>query len=172
VSLTLSGQTKQPEGSSALGRQCPQPFRRFVAKINRCHLVPSCLLPETALVCRMRDPVIHGSQRRAPSRFWHARPISLIRRSPEPHAHARALWIRSSDWRPGRWPLSGERISGRRRASRRNAQTTVIVVGRTGGRAESPQLLPTRDVDITYDVTLPSQPRVRERVRSAAKVAG
>jgi transposase InsO family protein len=32
-------------------------------------------------------------------------------------------------------------------------------------RAESPQLLPTRDVDITYDVTLPSQPRVRERVR-------
>ena len=39
-------------------------------------------------------------------------------------------------------------------------------------RAESPQLLPTRDVDITYDVTLPSQPRVRERVRSAAEVAG
>src|SRR6516164_2217454 len=32
-------------------------------------------------------------------------------------------------------------------------------------RAESPQLLPTRDVDITYDVTLPSQPRVRERMR-------
>jgi hypothetical protein len=32
-------------------------------------------------------------------------------------------------------------------------------------RAESPQLLPTHDVDITYDVTLPSQPRVRERVR-------
>jgi hypothetical protein len=32
-------------------------------------------------------------------------------------------------------------------------------------RAESPQLLPTRDVDITYNVTLPSQPRVRERVR-------
>jgi hypothetical protein len=31
-------------------------------------------------------------------------------------------------------------------------------------RAE-PQLLPTRDVDITYDVTLPFQPRVRERVR-------
>ncbi len=30
-------------------------------------------------------------------------------------------------------------------------------------RAEPPQLLPTRDVDITYDVTLPSQPRVRER---------
>jgi hypothetical protein len=32
-------------------------------------------------------------------------------------------------------------------------------------KAESPQLLPTHDVDITYDVTLPSQPRVRERVR-------
>ena len=32
-------------------------------------------------------------------------------------------------------------------------------------KAESPQLLPTRDMDITYDVTLPSQPRVRERVR-------
>jgi len=32
-------------------------------------------------------------------------------------------------------------------------------------RAEPPQLLPTRDVDITYDVTLPSQSRVRERVR-------
>jgi hypothetical protein len=32
-------------------------------------------------------------------------------------------------------------------------------------RAESPQLLPTRDVDITYDVTLPSQSRVRERMR-------
>ena len=32
-------------------------------------------------------------------------------------------------------------------------------------KAEPPQLLPTRDVDITYDVTLPSQPRVRERVR-------
>ncbi|MGC2833422.1 MAG: hypothetical protein WA238_04315, partial [Methylocella sp.] len=32
-------------------------------------------------------------------------------------------------------------------------------------RADPPQLLPTRDVDIAYDVTLPSQPRVRERVR-------
>jgi hypothetical protein len=32
-------------------------------------------------------------------------------------------------------------------------------------KAESPQVLPTRDMDITYDVTLPSQPRVRERVR-------
>jgi len=32
-------------------------------------------------------------------------------------------------------------------------------------RAEAPQLLPTRDVDVTYDVALRSQPRVRERVR-------
>ena len=32
-------------------------------------------------------------------------------------------------------------------------------------RAEPPNLLPTRDVEITYDVTLPSQPSVRERVR-------
>ena len=32
-------------------------------------------------------------------------------------------------------------------------------------RAETPQLLTTRDVDVTYDVTLPSQPRVRERMR-------
>jgi hypothetical protein len=32
-------------------------------------------------------------------------------------------------------------------------------------KAESPQLLPTRDVDITYDVILASQPRVRERMR-------
>jgi hypothetical protein len=33
-------------------------------------------------------------------------------------------------------------------------------------RAEdSPVLLPTRDVDVTYDVTRPQKPRVRERVR-------
>ena len=32
-------------------------------------------------------------------------------------------------------------------------------------RAEAPQLLPTHDVDVTYDVALRSQPRVRERVR-------
>jgi hypothetical protein len=30
---------------------------------------------------------------------------------------------------------------------------------------EQPKLLPTRDVDITYDVTRPQQPKVRERVR-------
>ena len=39
-----------------------------------------------------------------------------------------------------------------------------LLVG-PSARAEPPQLLPTRDVDITYDVTLRSQPRVRERVR-------
>ncbi len=32
-------------------------------------------------------------------------------------------------------------------------------------RAEPSQLLPTSDVDVVYDVTLQSQPRVRERVR-------
>ena len=45
--------------------------------------------------------------------------------------------------------------------------TTVLASLLIGplAKAESPQLLPTRDMDITYDVTLPSQPRVRERVR-------
>ena len=45
--------------------------------------------------------------------------------------------------------------------------TTVLaslLVGKAGAE-QPPHLLPTRDVDITYDVTLPSQPRVRERVR-------
>ena len=32
-------------------------------------------------------------------------------------------------------------------------------------RAEAPQVLPTRDVDVTYDGALRAQPRVRERVR-------
>jgi hypothetical protein len=42
-----------------------------------------------------------------------------------------------------------------------------LLVGKAG--AEQPtQLLPTRDVDIIYEVTLPSQPRVRERVRYLA----
>jgi hypothetical protein len=40
----------------------------------------------------------------------------------------------------------------------------ILLIGPVA-RAEAPQLLPTRDVDITYDVTLSSQPRVRERVR-------
>jgi hypothetical protein len=42
-----------------------------------------------------------------------------------------------------------------------------LLVGKAG--AEQPtQLLPTSDVDIIYEVTLPSQPRIRERVRYLA----
>ena len=42
-----------------------------------------------------------------------------------------------------------------------------LLIGKAG--AEEPtRLLPTRDVDINYDVTLPSQPRIRERVRYRA----
>ena len=42
-----------------------------------------------------------------------------------------------------------------------------LLIGKAG--AEEPtRLLPTRDVDIIYDVTLPSQPRIRERVRYRA----
>ena len=40
-----------------------------------------------------------------------------------------------------------------------------LLVGSAAGAEKPPQLLPTSDVDITYDVTLPSQSRVRERVR-------
>jgi hypothetical protein len=40
-----------------------------------------------------------------------------------------------------------------------------LLVGSAAGAEKPPQLLPTSDVDITYDVTLPSQPRIRERVR-------
>jgi hypothetical protein len=45
--------------------------------------------------------------------------------------------------------------------------TAVLVALLIGpvARAEAPQLLPTRDVDIAYDVTLQSQTSVRERVR-------
>jgi hypothetical protein len=50
------------------------------------------------------------------------------------------------------------------RCLRPTAVLASLLVGPVA-RAEPPQLLPTRDVDITYDVTLPSQPRVRERVR-------
>jgi hypothetical protein len=51
--------------------------------------------------------------------------------------------------------------------------TAVSFLVGPAARAEPPQLLPTRDVDIIYDVTLPSQPRVRERVRwLAADPAG
>jgi hypothetical protein len=42
---------------------------------------------------------------------------------------------------------------------------TVLLAG-SGSRAEEqPKLLPTRDVDVRYDVTRPQQPKVRERVR-------
>jgi hypothetical protein len=44
------------------------------------------------------------------------------------------------------------------------AALVTLLIGPVA-RAEAPQLLPTRDVDITYAVTLSSQPRVRERVR-------
>ena len=53
---------------------------------------------------------------------------------------------------------------------RRVLATTVLaslLVGKAGAE-QPPQLLPTRDVDIVYEVTLPSQPRVRERVRYLA----
>ena len=41
------------------------------------------------------------------------------------------------------------------------------LVGKAGAE-EPPRLLPIRDVDIIYEVTLPSQPRIRERVRYLA----
>ena len=40
-----------------------------------------------------------------------------------------------------------------------------IVAGRTGRRGRKAALLPTQDVDVSYDVALPSQPRIRERMR-------
>ena len=42
-----------------------------------------------------------------------------------------------------------------------------LLIGKAGAE-KPPQLLPTRDVDIIYEVTLPSQPRIRERVRYLA----
>ncbi|MDR3423122.1 MAG: hypothetical protein P4L80_18115 [Xanthobacteraceae bacterium] len=44
---------------------------------------------------------------------------------------------------------------------------TVLALLLAGSIVEAagPQLLPTRDVDITYDVTRPQQPKIRERVR-------
>jgi hypothetical protein len=40
-----------------------------------------------------------------------------------------------------------------------------LLAGCPSWAAETPQLLPTRDVDITYDVTRPQQPKIRQRVR-------
>jgi hypothetical protein len=42
-----------------------------------------------------------------------------------------------------------------------------LLVGKAGAE-QPPQLLPTSDVDIIYQVTVPSQPRIRERVRYLA----
>ena len=41
----------------------------------------------------------------------------------------------------------------------------LLLVGTPIRAAERPQLLPTRDVDITYDVTRPHQPKIRQRAR-------
>jgi hypothetical protein len=47
------------------------------------------------------------------------------------------------------------------------AVLALLLVGKAGAE-QPPRLLPTSDVDIIYEVTLPSQPRVRERVRYLA----
>jgi len=41
----------------------------------------------------------------------------------------------------------------------------LLLAGSQGWSEEQPKLLPTRDVDISYDVTRPQQSKVRERVR-------
>jgi hypothetical protein len=54
-------------------------------------------------------------------------------------------------------------------SARRQLVPVVILATLLGGSAcladDRPTLLPTRDVDIRYDVTRPQQPKVRERVR-------
>jgi hypothetical protein len=45
------------------------------------------------------------------------------------------------------------------------AALALVLVAPSAGAEEKPQLLPTRDVDITYDVTRPPQTIIRERVR-------
>jgi hypothetical protein len=45
------------------------------------------------------------------------------------------------------------------------ASVMLPLVGAAAAAQEQPKLLPTRDVDITYDVTRPQQPKTRERVR-------
>jgi hypothetical protein len=42
---------------------------------------------------------------------------------------------------------------------------TVLLAGSDSRAEDQPKLLPTRDVDVRYDVTRPQQPKVRERVR-------
>jgi len=44
----------------------------------------------------------------------------------------------------------------------------LLLAGSLGRAEEQPPLSPTRDVDITYDVTRPHQPKIRERVRWSA----
>jgi hypothetical protein len=41
----------------------------------------------------------------------------------------------------------------------------LLLAGGSSRAADAPQLSPTRDVDITYDVTRPQQPKIRQRVR-------
>jgi len=45
------------------------------------------------------------------------------------------------------------------------AALALLLVGSPPRAEERPQLFPTRDVDITYDVTRPQEPKIRERVR-------
>ncbi len=45
------------------------------------------------------------------------------------------------------------------------AALALLLVGPALRAEAQPQLFPTRDVDIIYDVTRPQQPRIRERVR-------
>jgi hypothetical protein len=45
------------------------------------------------------------------------------------------------------------------------AVLSVLLTGADGLADSQPTLLPTRDVDIRYDVTRPQEPKVRERVR-------
>ena len=54
------------------------------------------------------------------------------------------------------------------RAALPSAAVLLLFAGAHAAADERPQLLPTRDVDITYDVTRPHQPKTRERVRWAA----
>jgi hypothetical protein len=48
------------------------------------------------------------------------------------------------------------------------AVLALLLAGCPAQAEEEPPLLPTRDVDITYDVTRPQQPKIRERVRWSA----
>jgi hypothetical protein len=45
----------------------------------------------------------------------------------------------------------------------------LVLAGPASAAEEAPQLLPTRDVDITYDVSRSGEPKIRERVRWLAR---